>query len=247
MRVKLTIQYDGSGYSGWQVQENARGVQNEIELALEKVLKEPIRLTGAGRTDKGVHALGQVAHFDAETIIPADKLRYHLNPKLPDDIRIIRSEEVSELFHARYSALSKHYEYTIYIGEHQPPQLRNYSTHLEKLPNLMLMNEAIPYLLGTHDFKAFMSTGSPVKSTERTLDRLEIKYQEPFLSFHYEAESFLYNMVRILTGTLVQIGEGKTDILRLVRALEEGERDLAGPTMGAQGLTLVSIQYPKGG
>ncbi len=247
MRVKLTIQYDGSRYSGWQVQENAVGIQNEIEKAIGIVAGFPVDITGAGRTDKGVHALGQVAHFDIDSPIPGDKWHYHLNPKLPDDIRIIHSESVPDEFHARYSALSKHYVYTVLVGELMPPQLRNLAAHSKTMPDLDRIRRAIPFLIGKHDFRAFMSQGSPVNNTERTLDRIEIEQKENFLFFHYEAESFLYNMVRILTGTLMGIGEGSIDNARLHRAIHDGERTAAGVTMPACGLTLVSIQYPNGG
>ncbi len=243
-RIKLTLQYDGTEYAGWQVQENATGIQNVVEEALLEITGESIRLTGAGRTDKGVHALGQVAHFDTLSPIPGDKWAFHLNPKLPDAIRVVDCREVSYDFHARYSARSKHYRYTIFTDPVQPPMVRNYTTHVVGL-DVNRMKKAIPVFLGKHDYRAFMSTGSPVKNTERTLDRLTIREDGSLLYLDFEAESFLYHQVRILTGTLVAIGLGKMTLERAKRALREGKRDLAGPTLPAQGLTLVEVCYSQ--
>lgn len=241
-RIRLTLQYDGTDYAGWQVQDNATGIQNIVENVLHKITGETIRITGAGRTDKGVHALGQVAHFDTESRIPGDKWEYHMNPRLPDAIRVIASAEVDPGFHARFDAVSKHYRYTIYREAILPPMLRNYAAHSVNLsPDAM--REAIPYFLGKHDYRAFMATGSPVSNTVRTLDRLTIREDGPWLYFEYEAESFLYHQVRILTGTLVAVGSGKMPVQQIPRALAEGKRDLAGPTMPPQGLTLVEVRY----
>lgn len=243
-RIRLTLQYDGTGYSGWQVQENAVGIQNEIERALFEITGEDIRVTGAGRTDKGVHALGQVAHFDTDRPIPGDKWRYHLNPKLPDAIRVIASEEAAPDFHARFSAVSKRYRYTVYTGAIRPPMFRNYTAHVTGL-DLSIIRETAPLFLGKHDYRAFMSSGSPVPHTIRTVDAVQIVKKDEFLHFEYEAESFLYNQIRIMTGTLVEVGLHKMQPAQIRQALSTGIRALAGPTMPAEGLTLVEVCYSQ--
>lgn len=244
-RIALTIQYDGTEFSGWQTQENAIGVQNLIEDALQKITNEETPITGAGRTDKGVHALWQVAHFDTNHPIPGDKWHYHLNTKLPASIRIIDSQEVTEDFHARYSAHQKTYVYTVFRGAIRPPQYRNYTAHYDKPLDWKRLEKGVEMLKGTHDFQAFMSTGSPVKNTIRTLDAITIEEKDALLLFTFEAQSFLYNMVRILTGTLLEIGSGGRDFDSITKAFETGERKYAGVTMPAAGLCLKSIAYPK--
>lgn len=244
-RIALVIQYDGTDFSGWQVQENAIGVQNVIEEILEKIVGKRIPITGAGRTDKGVHALCQIAHFDTELKIPGDKWKYHFNAKLPDSIRIVRSKEVPRDFHARYDALKKKYQYTIYRDAIRPPQYRNYTAHVSEPLSMDLMEKGVHMLVGTHDFHAFMSTGSPVNNTIRTLDTVEIVEKENLLLFTYEAQSFLYNMVRIMTGTLLEIGMGKRSLASIEQAFSTRKREDAGITMPAQGLTLMKITYEE--
>lgn len=245
MRVKLTIAYDGSGYAGWQTQENAVGIQNVIEEAVSKIEGKPVRITGAGRTDKGVHALGQAAHFDTEGDIPGDKWVYHLNPRLPDAIRIVASQEVAPEFHARFDAKSKHYLYTLRTDALLPPAYRHIVAHEPNAPDISAMRRAAKLCHGHHNFSAFMASGSPVANTHRTLDALRIEKDRNEIRFHFEAESFLYHQVRILTGTLVAIGQRRMTNQDLRRALESGVREHAGPTMPAAGLTLVSIRYDK--
>ena len=244
-RIALVIQYDGTDFSGWQVQENAIGVQNVIEEILEKIVGKRIPITGAGRTDKGVHALCQIAHFDTELKIPGDKWKYHFNAKLPDSIRIVRSKEVPRDFHARYDALKKMYQYTVYRDAIRPPQYRNYTAHVSEPLSMDLMEKGVHMLVGTHDFRAFMSTGSPVNNTIRTLDTVEIVEKENLLLFTYEAQSFLYNMVRIMTGTLLEIGMGKRSLASIEQAFSTRKREDAGITMPAQGLTLMKITYEE--
>ena len=241
-RIKLWIQYDGTDYAGWQVQENATGIQNVIEEALFVLTGERIRLTGAGRTDKGVHALGQVAHFDTNSRIPGDKWHYQLKPILPDAIRVIGSAETDLSFHARFSAQKKRYRYTIFTEAIRPPMYRHFTAHVNRL-DTEATEDAIPLFLGKHDYRAFMSSGSPVPNTCRTLDKLTLTRNGALLHLDFEAESFLYNQVRIITGTLVAIGLGRMQPAQAKRALDEGIRRLAGPTMPPQGLTLMEVLY----
>jgi len=241
--IKLVIQYDGTDYSGWQKQPSMVSIQETIEDAIFKVTGEKVNLIGAGRTDKGVHAQGQVANFITNSNIPADRFKYAINSNLPEDIRIIESEQVHDSFHSRYDAKGKKYTYTIFNGKILNPIYRRYSYHVPYELNLNDMNQAAKYFLGTHDFSAFMSSNSSVKSTIRTLYHVELKKDGDLIYVSLQGNGFLYNMVRIIVGTLVEVGTGKLTPSSIVHIIESKDRKKAGHTAPAKGLCLEKVYY----
>ncbi len=241
--IMLTIEYDGTNYSGWQLQLNAPSIQEEVEKALHKLTGENIKINGAGRTDARVHARGQVANFYTEATILPERFSKALNGLLPEDISIVASQEVPEDFHARYSAIGKRYAYHIYMGQNRSPILRNFSMQVSYKLDLGIMKEASELLLGTHDFAGFMSTGSSVKDTIRTIHSIKMDLKDSSLWFRFEGNGFLYNMVRIIVGTLVKLGRGAMTPQQLLRMLEEKDRSLGGPTAQPQGLYLEKVYY----
>ena len=241
--IMLTIEYDGTNYSGWQYQYNAPSVQEEIEKALKKLTGEGIRINGAGRTDAKVHARGQVANFYTHATIPPERFSKALNSLLPDEISIVASQEVTADFHARYSAIGKRYVYQIYLGKNRSPLLRNYSLHVSYDVDLGIMKEASKLLLGTHDFAGFMSSGSSVQNTTRTIHSIEFELLNNSLWIAFEGNGFLYNMVRIIVGTLLKIGRGSMEPEKLSRMLKEKDRSVGGPTAQPQGLYLEKVLY----
>lgn len=241
--IKLTIQYDGTNYSGWQRQNNSNSIQEEIEKAINKVTSEKVNLIGSGRTDKGVHALGQVANFLTNSRIPADRFKLALNSILPEDISIIESEEVDIDFHSRYHALGKRYRYCIYNGKIRNPLYRNYAYHVPWSLNYKEMEKGIKYFIGTHDFKAFMASNSSVKSTVRTVSKFYLEHKEDLMVFTIEGNGFLYNMIRIIIGTLVDIGRERIKADKIPQILESKNRQLAGHTAPPQGLYLTRVFY----
>lgn len=242
--IMVEIEYDGTNYSGWQIQPNSKTVQEEIMKALKILTGTDININGSGRTDAGVHANGQVANFLLESNIPVDRLPLALNSKLPKDISIIRAREVSMDFHARYSAIGKQYIYHIYNGRYRSALLRNYSYHVQYSLDYNMMLQGARLLIGTHDFKGFMSSGSSVEDTVRTIKKLDIINKDNSIYIHIEGDGFLYNMVRIIAGTLIEIGTGKRSLEQLKKALETKERTLAGHTAPPQGLFLNKVFYP---
>ena len=243
MRVKLIIEYNGEKYCGWQRQLNGLSIQQVIEEALLKLTAVETPITGAGRTDAGVHALGQAAHFDTQSTIPADKFSYALNMLLPEDIRIKSSCEVDESFHARFSAQAKQYRYTIYNSEHASSLYNHVSLHVLQKLDTPAMKRAAACFFGRHDFKAFMASGSDVKDTVRTIHHITITPEEPFIYLDITGNGFLYNMVRIITGTLIEAGKGRMSCEEIKGILEGKDRFYAGPTAGPHGLMLVKIYY----
>lgn len=244
-RIRLLIEYDGTGYVGWQTQPNGLAVQQVMESALCAVTKEEaVHLEGSGRTDSGVHARAQVAHFDTEARMPADKFSIALNTRLPGDIRVLYSEEVSPLFHARFQEKKKQYRYTVQLGPHALVETRNRALHLYRELNTDSMEEAAALCVGTHDFGGFMSAGSPVKDTVRTVYASHWHREGTYLCYDVTGSGFLYNMVRILTGTMLEIGKGDLTVDAMRAALETGDRSFAGATAPAHGLTLYRIVYP---
>lgn len=249
-RIRLTIAYDGTDYCGWQIQDNAVTVEEVLTAALRELLKENIEVIGASRTDSGVHALGNVAVFDTETRIPPEKIAIALNHYLPEDIRVQKSEEVSEDFHPRYCDSTKTYEYTILNTKISIPTKQRYSYHVYNELNVDHMKEAAEALVGTHDFSAFCSAGSQVKSKVRTI--YEVAVTDTPVSFgnggseiciRISGNGFLYNMVRIIAGTLTEVGLGRRTVESVAEAVKTGERRKAGPTAPAQGLMLLGIEY----
>ncbi len=243
MRIKLTIEYDGSGYAGWQRQKNGLSVQQVVEEAIAAATGQQTVVYAAGRTDAGVHALGQVVHFDTQTTIPPEKISYALNTFLPDDIRIASSCEVSEDFHARFGAKAKTYVYTFYNAEHASALYRNLSAHARGDIDVDAMNRAAKQIVGTHDFVSFCASGSEVETTVRTVHSLEITHEPPFINIEITGSGFLYNMVRIIAGVLLDVGKGKLlpeDVADIMRAKD---RRKASATAPACGLVLKQIYY----
>ena len=207
-RVKLTVAYDGTNYCGWQVQPNGITVQEALNQCLSEFSGENIETIGASRTDAGVHALGNVAVFDTEMRMPGDKFSFALNQRLPEDIRIQKSEEVDANFHPRYVKSQKTYEYRILNCRFPIPTERFYS-HFTYIPlDVDKMKEAASYLIGEHDFKSFCGTGAQVKTTVRTVKEIQIEKSGDRITIRITGEGFLYNMVRIIAGTLMDIGGG---------------------------------------
>ena len=241
--IKLLIEYDGTEYHGWQKQPNILTVQETIEIAINKITNEEVTLFGSGRTDKGVHARGQVANFHTNTRIPGDKFRDALNCVLPDDISIRLSEEVDKSFHSRYCAIGKEYRYLIYNNKVRSPIYRKYSYHVPFNLDMTLMKEAAKNFIGTHDFKAFMSSGSSVKDTVRTIHNISLEKNSDMIELKVSGNGFLYNMVRIIAGTLIDIGNGKIDCNSICNIIKFKDRNKAGHTAPPQGLYLEKVLY----
>lgn len=242
-RVRLTVAYDGTNYHGWQVQKNGITIESELNRCLSDLLKEPIEVIGASRTDSGVHALGNIAVFDTINRMPAEKISYALNQRLPEDIRIQKSEEVALDWHPRHCDSRKTYEYRIYRGQFPMPVKRLYSLFSYHAMDVNRMREAAAYLEGEHDFKSFCQTGAQVESTVRTLYSVEVEEQGEELVIRVCGNGFLYNMVRIIAGTLMEIGQGKRDPMDIFTILDAKDRAAAGPTAPAHGLMLVKYEF----
>jgi tRNA pseudouridine38-40 synthase len=243
-RYRLKISYDGTHYSGWQVQPNAPSIQENIEKAFFKLMGEKVRVIGSGRTDAGAHALGQIAHVDFETPFPSENLARALNHLLPRDIRILEASECEETFHAQYSAKQKIYHYHLWTERFVHPFVRLYRHHVAMPLNLDKIMEAKGYFEGRHDFTTFANVGSGVKNNVRTLKRITIVPQEGGLRFEFEGEGFLYKMVRNIMGALVEVGLGQLEPCEIPRLLEGKDRRLAGRACPAHALFLVSVHYP---
>jgi tRNA pseudouridine38-40 synthase len=242
--VLIEIEYDGSGFHGWQIQPEARTVQGDLENALTKVCGERIRINGTSRTDAGVHAYGQMASFTGDFGIPAERIPIAVNPLL-DSIRIRAAREVREGFHARYDAVGKTYLYRIAARDVPDIFMRNYRYQLNKRLNTGKMVEAAAHLVGTHDFNAFRTSGGPkLRTTERTLFDLRVAEAEE-LSIRVTGNGFLYNMVRIIVGTLVEVGLGSRTPDEMREILVCGERSRAGHTAPACGLYLERVYFDK--
>lgn len=242
-RIQLIVEYDGTNYAGWQRQANALAVQQVIEEKLSKLTHERIVIHGASRTDAGVHALGQSCHFNTNCRIPGDKFSYALNTMLPADIRIRNSREADEEFHARFSTRGKRYRYLFYDAPHAGALNRNTHAHIIYPLNEKLMAEEAKSLIGTHDFGAFAASGSVVKDTVRTIWRADVSRIDNEVRLIVEGNGFLYNMVRIIAGTLVGIGTGKVEPGAFERAIKTGDRLDLGVTAPAHGLTLMEVFY----
>ena len=242
-RVMLEIAYDGTNYCGWQVQPNGITVQEVINQKLSELLKEPIETIGASRTDAGVHALGNVAVFDTSARMPGEKISYALNQRLPEDIRIQMSKEVEPDFHPRYRNSRKTYEYRILNKKFPVPTKRLYS-HFTYLPlDVEKMRKAGEYLLGEHDFKSFCAIGAQVKTTVRTIYACDVEKEGDIITIRVTGNGFLYNMVRIIAGTLVQVGGGAIEPEAVKEILAKKDRSAAGPTAPAHGLTMMGIEF----
>lgn len=241
--IKLTIQYDGTFYSGWQKQENAIGIENILEDALEKIVGKRTKLVGAGRTDKGVHAYGQVANFKTDAKIRPDKYPYWFKVYLPDDIKVIKSEEVPDDFHARFSAKSKTYLYKIYNSDDMHPIFRNFYEEITYDLDLERMKDAAKILIGKHDFSAFSGILEEKTNPVRTIEDIDLRKSDFGFEIEIKGESFLRNQVRIIAGSLVEVGRGKMSKKDLEKALLTLNRKDAGPTLSGKGLYLMGVYY----
>lgn len=245
-RMMLVVAYDGTAYYGWQVQPGAPTIEGELNRALKELLGEEIHVIGASRTDSGVHALGNVAVFDTNTRIPAEKLSYALNQRLPGDIKIQSSEEVPGNFHPRHCESRKTYEYRILNREFPLPTKSRYSYFTYVHLNLERMQEAAGYLVGEHDFKSFCATAAVVESTVRTIYELSVEKIGEEIVIRICGNGFLYNMVRIIAGTLMEVGRGSRKPEEIRDILAAQNRAAAGPTAPACGLTLVRYELQNG-
>ena len=242
-RIKLTIAYDGTNYCGWQIQPNGITIEEIINKELSKMTGENIIVIGASRTDSGVHAMGNVAVFDTETTIPADRIAVALNQRLPDDIVITKSEEVPLDFHPRYCNCSKTYEYHIINTRVPVPTKRLTNYFVSYVLDIAKMRRAASYLVGEHDFVSFCNVRTDVENTVRTITNLDILANGNEITIRITGNGFLYNMVRIIVGTLIRVGRGFYEPEKVKEILEAKDRKAAGVTAPAHGLMLVEIKY----
>ena len=243
MRVAFIVEYDGTDYAGWQIQKNDITVQQKIEEALLTLNKGHITVTGAGRTDSGVHAKGQCGHFDIDSDIPAEKFTFILNTRLPKDIRIKKTWEAEADFHSRFSAKGKRYIYRIFNAPYSSALMGRFTMHVPENLDIKKMQQAAQFIVGTHDFKAFCAQGSSVKTTVRTVSKVEVKKENELIEITVEGTGFLYNMVRIIAGTLIEVGKNKKTPEMVKEIIEGKTRKEAGMTADAQGLTMDEVFY----
>lgn len=241
---RFKIQYDGTRYHGWQRQKSGSDtIQGKLEQMLTRQMGRPIEIDGAGRTDAGVHAREQVAHAHLDLTEPLDEWKDRFNEYLPEDIRILEIEPAGERFHSRLNATGKVYEYHLCKKGCADVFTRKYHWQMKEELDVDKMRSAARLLLGQHDFKGFCTKASRKKSTVRRVDAVAIRETQNDIFLRFEGNGFLYNMVRILTGTLVEIGSGRREVSCIPEILDKGERQLAGPTAPAQGLTLLKVRY----
>ena len=247
MRYAILLAYDGTDYGGWQIQKNSITVQEKLEEACEKVFGKKTGVTASGRTDSGVHAAGQVCHFNAETTIPADKIADVLNRFLPPDIAVLQSAAAPENFDANRSAKRKTYCYRIYLAERRNPLKDRYCVWVKNPVNIAKLRHILGSFVGKHDFKAFCKSGSQVKTTVRDVYSAEAVITKSALSTDVEiyvcGGGFLYNMVRTVAGTAIGFAEGSLSEADVARSLSLGDREAVGRTMPAKGLTLEKVEY----
>lgn len=244
-RFKLTVAYDGTDYCGWQIQPNGITVEEVLNRKLSELTGEKITVIGASRTDSGVHAMGNVAVFDSDTSIPAERIAYALNRNLPEDIVVVKSEEVPLDWHPRYQDTVKTYEYRI-LNREMPDPIRRRDTFFVSYPlDIGKMQEAAEYLRGRHDFKSFCNIKTDVEDTVRTIYDLDVLRDGDLITIRISGNGFLYNMVRIIVGTLIRVGRGFYPPTRVKEILDAENRETAGATAPPQGLVLVKIVYKK--
>ena len=243
-RIKLVVAYDGTNYHGWQIQPNAVTIESVLNRCLSELFGEEIRVIGASRTDAGVHARGNVAVFDTNARIPAEKISYALNTKLPRDIRIQASCTVASDFHPRYCDTVKTYEYCIFNRKFPDPTKRLYSFFYYYPLDVEKMQQAAGFLVGEHDFKSFCTMNPEIENTVRTIYGIAVSRKEDMITIRVTGSGFLYHMVRIIAGTLIKVGSGVLPVADVKIILEQKDRELAGPTARPEGLTLVEIKYP---
>ncbi|MHC1750023.1 MAG: tRNA pseudouridine(38-40) synthase TruA [Cellulosilyticaceae bacterium] len=242
---KITLAYDGTKYIGWQrqVESPEKTIQGRIEKVLSVLFEESIQLSGSGRTDAGVHAKGQVANFHAKKLLPVEDVMTYLVTYLPKDIAILDVRLASERFHARYNATHKVYCYTLDTGLAVNPFTRKYTYHVPETLDIIAMQDAANHLIGKHDFKSFTSLKSKKKSTIRTISRIAVLKEGNLIKIHYEGDGFLQHMVRIISGTLIEVGNGTRTSISIPSLLEACDRSLAGPTAPPEGLCMEAVYY----
>ena len=243
--IKLTIEYDGKDFNGWQKQPDKLNIQGEIERAIEMITGEKIELIGSGRTDAGVHALGQVANFKIESNLPIEKFPVAINSKLKKSIRIQKAEEVDMRFHARYNCKQKTYCYVINHGNEGSAIFRNLEYFVPMRLDVEKMKEAIIYFEGEHDFKGFKASGTSSKSSVRTIYHTQIQEKDQRIHIRLTGNGFLYNMVRIIAGTLVEVGMGKINPEEIPNIIASKDRTKAGKTLPPYGLFLEKVEYEE--
>lgn len=244
---KFTIAYDGTRYYGWEHQpDQPMTIQGKLENVLAEMVGEPVEILGAGRTDAGVHAKAMVAHAHMDTELSPAQIRDYMNRYLPEDICVTEVREAAERFHSRYNAVGKTYCYTCYIGENKPIFNRKFCFIPEQIPDVAKMQKAAEYLMGEHDFASFCANPRMKKSTVRLVDKIEITQSGGYLNLTYHGSGFLQHMVRILTGTLLEVGYGKRTPESMKDLIEAKDRKQAGFTVPAKGLCLIKVDYNKG-
>lgn len=244
-RVKLIVAYDGTNYCGWQIQPNGITIEEVLNGALTELLKEEVVVIGASRTDSGVHAEGNVAVFDTENRMPADKICFALNQRLPEDIRVLKSEEVPSDWHPRKQNCTKTYEYRILNRKIDMPTRRLYTHFCYFQLDVEKMHQAAEYLVGEHDFKSFCTVRTQAEDTVRTIYLLDVKKEGDIITIRISGSGFLYNMVRIIVGTLMKVGMGVYPPEHVEEILDARDRQVAGPKVPARGLTLMALEYEK--
>lgn len=242
-KVKLVVAYDGTNYCGWQIQPNGVTIEQKLNEALTQLLGEEIKVTGASRTDAGVHSLGNVCVFETSSRMPAEKISFALNQRLPEDIVVQSSCEVDESFHPRFSKSKKTYEYRILNRKMRMPtrRLDTYFFHYEL--DVATMQKAAGYLVGEHDFKSFCAANAQSETTIRTIYSCEVSKKEDIITIRVTGNGFLYNMVRIIAGTLIKVGNGDYKPEDMKEILDACDRSKAGPTAPAHGLTMIGLEY----
>ncbi len=249
MRYVLKVAYDGTEYAGWQCQKNAITVQETLENALQEAFHQPIKITGSGRTDAGVHAAGQTCHFDADLTIPPHKLPDCLNRLLPPAIKVVEGWAAEENFDCNRSAKRKTYRYRLYVSEREMPLLERFFVRIENAQSVEKLREIAKLMEGEHDYKAFCASGSAVKTTVRTVYEVRVESGEeygcPTIEIFVTGNGFLYNMVRTMVGEILDLANEKRTKESLLKAYETGDRALLGKTMPAKGLTLMQVEYGK--
>ena len=241
--IKLTIEYDGREFNGWQKQPNKLNIQGSIERAIEEITGENVDLNASGRTDAGVHALGQVANFKTDSNLPIDKFPIAINSKLKKSIRILNAEEVDDRFHSRLTCKRKTYRYVINNTTVGSAIYRYLETHIPQKLDVNEMSKAVKYFEGEHDFKAFKASGTSSKSSVRTIYEAKVYKIDEKIYIELTGNGFLYNMVRIIAGTLVDVGLGKIKATGIPDIITQGKRELAGKTLPPNGLYLVKVEY----
>ena len=241
--IKIKIEYDGKNFNGWQKQPDKLNIQGEIERAIFDITGEEVNLTASGRTDAGVHSLGQTANFKIENNMPIEKIPLAINSKLKKTIRVQSAEEVDERFHSRYNCKGKKYRYIINNAQIESALYKDLELHISQKLDLEKMREAIKYFIGKHDFSAFKSSGTSSKNSVREIYKAEIIEDGERIKIELTGSGFLYNMVRIISGTLVEVGLGKIEPNQIPKIIESKDRGMAGKTLPPQGLYLVEVYY----